>query len=331
MTRKKALKVTPFDVDAKFKIVYASTIQQARRYRDKGYVPIECSFGGESVVDDVFSMDHHGALSHQESVAVRAYRDHFGARRHDPRFVVTGFPDEDATFAICSLAGCIPHQSLANLFPNAPSGILLSARQNMLHVAELIAEADIDPDSALKLVDTFFGRMVLNWRLETHATARDILAWYGGVSRWRSLLTTQGDRFVEVSREVQEQRIERLIGARQKQCGEGILVVDFSEFGPNSAYYRAWFERSNINVLVAFIGGPEGVGNCSFVCRDFATATELFGDGGLLSIYSQLTPSGSGGREIIGGSRRGGFYTWDTAVSFGEQFQSLSKKVKVLK
>jgi len=332
MSRRKRPAVTPYDVGDNFKIVYAHTLEEALRYRARGYLPIECSFGGVSVVDDVFVMDHHGSLSHMESVAIRAYRDHFGARRSDPRFVVTGHCDEDATFAICALTGCIPHPSLADLYPNAPLGILRTARQNMLHVAKLIAEADVNPDSALSLVDSFFGRLVLNWRLESHATARDILAWYGGVNRWRSLLTSQCDSFIEVSREVQENRIQQMLGARQQKCGDNIVVADFSEFGPNVAYYKAWLNWNlDTDVLVAFIGGVNGVGNCSFACRDLATATKLFGEGGFLSVYDRLDPLGSGGREIIGGSPRGGLYDWKDAVSFGHQFRVLSEDLSRVK
>ena len=318
------LPVTPFDVGKKFKIVYADTIKQARYFQRLGYIPIECSFGNESVVDERYVMDHHGPYSHLDSVAIRAYRDFFGCCRDNPKFVVTGFPDEDATFAICALTGCIPHPSMADRYPNAPLGMLQTARQNVLHIAELIAEADVDPDSALSLLDTFFGRLVLNWRLEAHPTARDIVAWYGGVNNWRNLLTIQGDGYIEASKDVQAQRFQKVLGASREECGGKTVVVDFSEFGPNSAYYRKWFEVTDYDVLVAFIGGPTGLGNCSFVGRDYKTVKRRYGKGGFKAIYDKLVPGGSGGREIIGGSRRGGFFNWDTSIKFGLQLRELA-------
>jgi len=320
----KSAAVTHFDVSDKFQIVYARTIEIAKEYRDSGFIPIECSFGDESVVDDKYQMDHHGELSHLESVAIRAYRDHFGEKADDPRFVVTGYPDEDATFAICSLTGCLPHPTLAEKFPNAPTGTKEPASKNLLYVANLIAKADVDPDTALSLLDSWYGRLILNWRLDAHPTARDIVAWSGGVSRWRNIFTFEDDGFIEVSKDVQEQRLSRVLDARSQKYADGrIAVVDFSEFGPNSAYYRYWFKDENIEVLVAFIGGPDGLGSCSFVCRDLTTAKKLFGPNGLLSAYRKLFPAGCGGRETIGGSRRGGTYSWQSALSFGKQFEKL--------
>ena len=89
--------------------VLVSTVSEARRYIAQGFCPIECSIGGESIVDDLI-MDHHGPHSHLESVAIRAYRDLFGARREDPRFV-TAIGDADACFAAAALAGELPHPS----------------------------------------------------------------------------------------------------------------------------------------------------------------------------------------------------------------------------
>lgn len=84
-------------------IKHVNTTVEAIELLEQGYCPVECSIGGESIVDEL-SMDHHGVLSHLEGVAVRAYRDYFGVRKSDPRFVVTGAADADATFAIAALS-----------------------------------------------------------------------------------------------------------------------------------------------------------------------------------------------------------------------------------
>lgn len=311
--------LTPFDVPSKFAIVQAETAKAARRWMSKRYIPIECSFGGESVVDALM-MDHHGPYSHLESVAIRAYRDHFGAARENPKFVVTGFPDEDATFAIAALAGILPHPSNADRFPDAPPSLRKLSRQNYQHVAELISAADTNPDEALGLVDSHFGRMVLAWRMETHPTCRDILQWYGGVNRWRDLLTTQEDEFIDAAGEAQEARLQHVLGAPAERFDE-VAVVDFSTFGPNSSYYRRWLDE--IPVLVAHLGGPYGTGPCSFAARNLATAEKLFGKDGLRAIYHRLDPGGCGGREIIGGSSRTIGVTWKQAIEYGKQLTAL--------
>ena len=46
---------------------------------------------------------------------MRGYRDHQGARVEDPRFVVTGRADADATFAIAALAGLLPSKAEIDL------------------------------------------------------------------------------------------------------------------------------------------------------------------------------------------------------------------------
>lgn len=310
--------VTPFDLASPLKIVIANTPGQARRWLKRGYTPIECSFGPDSVVDDL-TLDHHGSLSHLEGVALRAYRDHYGKRRAKPWFVVAGFPDEDACFAMASTAGILPHPSLADHFPDAPPQMARIARQNLFHVAETINRVDINPDLAITLVDTFFGRLVLSWRQQAHPTCRDPLSWYGGVDRWRSLLTAQTDDMINVAADSQEDRLEEVGSARSVEISKRVVTVDLSTLGPNSSYYRVWLSR--YPVLVAFIGGPTGLGTCSFVIRDTATADQLFGTGGLTNHYPHLTPGGCGGRGIIGGSDRDHFVDWKTAVDFGRQLE----------
>lgn len=79
------------------KIIHTNDAAEARRLTLDGFEPVECSFGGEGSVLGPLLMDHHGAESHREGVAIRAYRDHYGARRDDPRFVVTGAADGGLT------------------------------------------------------------------------------------------------------------------------------------------------------------------------------------------------------------------------------------------
>lgn len=314
--------VTPFDLRAPLRVALAKTAKQAAKFRDRGYTPIECSFGEISVVDDL-NLDHHGLLRGLEGVAIRAYRDHYGKRRDQPWFVFTGFPDEDACFAAASLAGIIPHHSLATEFPDAPPAMRKVARQNLEHVADLINRVDVNPDLAITLVDTFWGRVVLSWRQQAHPTAQDDLAFMGGIDRWRALLTSQSDDLINSAAEAHAERLEEVGSAPAVAISERVVVVDFSAFGPNSTFYRVWLDR--YPVLVAFIGGPTGLGRCSMVVRNLATAQRLFGEKGLIDVYPQLAPSGCGGRETIGGSSRTLRMEWETALAYGRTLDSFAR------
>lgn len=312
--------VTPLDLRSPIRIALARTASEARRLMARGFTPIECSFASESVVDDL-QLDHHGALSDLEGVAIRAYRDSYGLRRDKPWFVFTGFPDEDACFAAASLAGILPHHSLASEFPDAPPAMRRVARQNLEHVALLINAVDVNPDLAITLIDSYWGRVILAWRQQAHPTAQDELAWLGGIDRWRTLLTSQTDDLINSAVEAQAERLEEVASACAQLFHDRVAVVDFSAFGPNSTFYREWLDR--VPLIVAFFGGPQGVGRCSFVVRDLATAQRFYGERGLAEVYPQLIPAGCGGRETIGGSSRQLRISWEEAVEYGRMLDSL--------
>ena len=124
-------------------IKVTNDIEEVKTLIAQGYCPVECSIGGKSLVCDLL-MDHHGSNSHLESVAVRAYRDHFGARRNDPRFVLVGSPDADATFAIASLGGLLPHPSV-EVPDHLPPHIKASKQRDLLPLAQTVAVIDVDP------------------------------------------------------------------------------------------------------------------------------------------------------------------------------------------
>ena len=320
-------RISTSDMPKGFKLQVVKTAKSAEQFRDRGYTPVEASFGSQCVVDDL-ELDHHGPMSHYEGVAVRAYRDHFAARIERPWFVTTGFPDEDATFAIAALMGILPHPNNAERFPDAPMQMRQVSRQNLLHVAELINKADIDPDEAVTLVDSHWGRLVLSWRQQAHPTCSDHLAWYGGIDRWRAISTAQSDEVIAAAASSQAEQRELVMSARAEQVGEGIVVADFSTLGRNSSYYKMRLQDAQL--LIAFIGGPHGKGTCSFIARDLATAESTLGPGGFIPHYRKLKPGGSGGRETIGGSSRAVQVNWKQALGFGKQLAAIADRYRAV-
>ncbi len=309
---------TPFEASNEIEIIVADNYDDAVALKDKGWTPIECSFGDSSVIDEL-EMDHHGALSNREGVAIRAYRDFFGKLKDNPRFVVTGFPDEDATFAICALTGIIPHPSFASKFPFAPENQQITAQMDLTSISVLINDVDLNLNLALSLIDTYRGRMILSWRQQGHKNCRDKLAWYGGVDRWRTILTSQNSDFINAALDSQISNIESVLQAPFKEISKEIVVVDLSEFGPNSIYYKLWLDKYPI--LIAYFGNTNNLGRCSFAVRDADTSKKLFGTRGLIAIYPYLYPGDCGGREIIGGSSRNSTISWQEAYQYGQQIE----------
>ena len=257
-------------------ITHVSTAEAANAAVAEGFCPIECSFGEESVVDEL-AMDHHGALAHLESVALRAWRDHRGARRADPRFVVTGAADADATFAIAALAGLLPE------------GRDLGA------LAELIADADTRPH-ALADDTRPEAALLLLWR-RMASGVQDATAFYGGVDRWRVLLKAAPPQaLLEAARAEEATRIAAARTARVERFGPQVALVESPVPG-----FDVWYAEI-APVIVAYVADAQRV---TIGVRDLATAQALFGPRGLLEVFPKLQPAGWGGRETVGGSPRG--------------------------
>lgn len=325
----KRLLVDPFATTNPIKIKIAHDESSARSWMKEGYCPVECSYGNVSVVDDL-RMDHHGSLSELEGVAIRAYRDHYGARAEKPWFVVTGTPDEDATFAIAALAGKIPHPSLAEKFVD--SSLKQVWCQNFQHVAEIINKADIDP-KGINLLEDYWGKLIVFWRETTNMTVRDVSAFHAGIVRWRDILTTTQDKLIQIVPSVVESSLAIIRAAPFEEVSKKITVVDCSQWGFSYTYAAEWHKKSPI--VLAFYGATYGRGHVTFSARNKATAQKLFGDKGFLSVYSKLGDqgfSGCGGREDIGGSNRDTPLGWEQAIDLGEALDKLvlpiSKKKK---
>jgi hypothetical protein len=274
----------------------------ARQRRDElGECPIECAFGKESVVDDL-SMDHHGALSGLQPVALHAYLDHFGARDGGPgrkpaAFVVTGAADADATFAIATLAGLLPHPSRDE------------DTRDLTGLANLIGRLDTAPIGVDLTDEKPWGSLYLAWRTLAGGLPDRAESFTFGARLWGQLLSphvppTAYEGFIEVEH-------------ARRQAAKRVSIL--AKIGPVSVIssglwgFDVWFGRRpkagavdavsgwSRPIIVAYAGRPKQI---TLACPSLAVAEALFGPGGLLNVYPLLGP-GWGGREGVGGSPRG--------------------------
>lgn len=273
-------------------IRHTSNAKKAQELVAMGYCPVECSMG-ESIVDDL-QMDHHGELSDLEGVAVRAYRDHFGARKADPRFVVTGFADADATFAIAALCGILPHPSREAELATSPPPVKASGTKDVTVLASLVNRVDTAP-IGVRLEVEAFGDTLLLWS-QLGGNGNDALAFYAGVDLWRTLTTGRPlTALLTASKTEEADRVSQAREAEVQKEGEMVAVVVSDVWG-----FDVWYAEI-CPVVVNFVERTE---NITVGCVNTATAEKFFGPGGLKNVFPILGESW-GGREAIGGSPRG--------------------------
>ncbi len=275
-------------------IIWSASVDEVRTLTARGYEPVECALGCESIVGPL-QMDHHGRLSHLEGVALRAYRDHFGSRREAARFVVTGTADADATFAIASLAGVLPHPSQARFFEHATPRIQAAMARDLSAFAVLVNQADMEP-LGLGLAATPEGRTLLLWN-QMASDVQDATAFHAGVDRWRALLCGTERRALVAAAATQES--ERVEEARRASVDRLTAQVALVESGGRA--FDVWYAEI-APVIVLY---NEANSNVTVGCPGKEAAERIFGHGGLLQVFPLLSPPGWGGREGIGGSPRG--------------------------
>lgn len=274
-------------------------VRVARQLRDAGFCPVEAAYGEESVVDEL-RMDHHGALSHLEPVSLRAFRDHHGARRHDPRFVVAGELDPDAAFAMAALAGLVPAA-------DEPGGDRAQA------IVEMIALVDTDPIGRDLTGEEGFAFLKLWSQLfRTHDEAlapAAVLAWGPLTRRAREPLAglLAGSLDAEIERRRTAEREARALDVDVSD-DRRVVLLD----GPTVWGFDVWYGRDEQQPAESVGAWRHPVvmtrsedGSVTVGCPNVTVAETLFGSGGLRGVFDTLEPSGWGGREAIGGSPRG--------------------------
>lgn len=283
-------------------IAYTNDYDTACRMRDDGYEPVECAFGQHGSVLGKYALDHHGTESHREGVALRACRDLYGARRKDPRFVVTGTPDADAVLAIIALAALVPQESIPESFYRLvdrqdvdPIGLDLLADPDGLPLAWFNQRPELHQSEA------GFRRAIKDM---THVllhglppAERQRVAASDRSRRQRALegivlLLDWDGRRVPIPAEPELCPVRR--GDDLTPLTAPVLVVNSTVWG-----FDLWYRVAPVVVSYASRQAKVTLG-----CPDKATSERIFGPGGLQTVWPHLG-TGWGGREAVGGSPRG--------------------------
>ncbi len=288
-------------------IVLTNNEAEVRKLVAEGYCPVECSINGHSIVDDLV-MDHHEDRSHLEPVSLRALRDHAGARAHDPRFVVVGACDADASFAIAALAGQIP------------------VTEATMKLADTIGIMDTTPVGK-NILSLPYGEHLAAWTDQNVYTSRKPDGAYAAVSDWVEIasgleqpdanLQQRIDRSVEKESNRHETALRDL--ERATTVGQVRLINHSDVFG-----FSEWHGRRetggidrregwDIPVVVIYNKTTQTMG---ISCPNKQVAEEVFGKGGLRNIFDKLEGKNGmsfGGRESVGGSPRGQVMTFEDA------------------
>lgn len=287
-------------------IAFTNDYDDAVRLRDMGYEPIECAFGQYGSVLGPLALDHHGTESHREGVAIRACRDHWGARRKDPRFVVTGTPDADAVLAITALAGLVPREAVPTAF------------------YETVARQDVDPIGMdlLELEDAF--GLELAWFNQQPDAPPNEGGFRRALGHMHHVLTvglTDAERQHVRASDLSRRR-KALQGAQGlwDRHGRPLSVTLAEDVGKHPVLRGEVLSQSDARVLLVqsvvwgfdvwyriapiVVSHASRLARVTVGCPDLETAERLLGEGGLLRVWPQLGV-GWGGRETVGGSPRG--------------------------
>lgn len=274
-------------------IRFTNAFDEAVRLRDQGFEPIECAFGGHGSVMGELAMDHHGAESWRAGVAIRACTEAYGARRADPRFVVTGTPDADAVLAIVALSGLVPRESIDPGF------------------YELVDRHDRDP-IGLDLERERHGLTLLAFNQSS--LPRGEAGFRAGVARMSELLTEGlpdgAKRHVLGQERSRKDRASKALRAlylpdgreitpsaeppAKGQVPPRVALVHSTVWG-----FDVWYRWAP--VVVSYSTRLQKV---TIGCPDDSVAEVLFGEGGLHRVFAEMG-QGWGGRASVGGSPRG--------------------------
>jgi len=280
-------------------IAHTDNFEEAIKYKQAGYEPVECSFGKESVIGPL-KLDHHGPYSAEEPVSLKAFKlvkeGYFRSK-----FVVTGMADPDSVYCMLALSREIK-----------PS----------LEISVSIAQMDLDPIGINRLV-------------EPHIRVPAFEMFYNpGSSRENYLEALEiGKQVFEANELCQkikekipyfEMERNRLIHSEITSVIEDVVFMETDlphrdvahELGSLVVQYKPGLK------IITFSGlSRKAIEENRLPHKK--SIYDLFGKLGLKKIYNGLLEpilgSGSGGREEIGGSPRHKKVTREEAIQVYEK------------
>jgi hypothetical protein len=260
----------------------------------EGFVPIEMAEGQESVVD-FHCLDHHNAYSHLPSACITALR-YYGTLASPVKLMV------NHTDADCVLTGL----TLSGLLP-------LDVLQKLNEEVGLVDTEPLGVDYS-RLV---YGDLIQLWKAGMTSVKQSGWSWLYGLQLFLDLFDNDA-AFSDMKlrqREREEERMrlafEDYENAMRGPSGKTLLISPSRVHGFDVQFVRdAGHPADSLKgwrhwCIVAYVQTQRSV---TLSCPNSAVAELVFGQGGLMNVYSKL-PSLEGkdwgGRESVGGSPRG--------------------------
>ena len=304
-----------------------------------GFCPVECSINGNNHTDELM-MDHHGKLSHLEVVSTRAYRDHFGARANDQRFVCVGQPDADACFAMAALAGILPHPDYD--VSSLPPFLHAAYQRDVSGLANTVSVIDTDPIGRV-ISEMPFGGELLAWNTLMAFNDRTSASAVMGVMLWKQLCMENESRNVLVNAALQTEavRIRAANEATVEDIGNGVCFVpDGKVWGFDQWYGRQErFSATSLSgwkytVCVSFDPSKE-VQNVTVAMPNVTVGSTTLGGKTFKDLYEVLgeitNQPGWGGHPYVGGNARNGYLTIEQAREVARYLSNIASKTRFAK
>ena len=283
-------------------IIYAQDMKEALEATKRGFEPVECSFGRDSVVG-IYKLDHHGQYSSEEAVSIKAARLALEDVKLE-KFVVTGAADCDQCYAIAALSG-----------PKIPIN---------LNEATAVADIDIDPIGRDLTSDKYIRILIFNQKTQSLPNGLDstLKSLYELIEIFNGRYSEE-DVKAAIEKENKRKQIVRS-GIKEIEPGKIALV------NSDARGFDVWYEYAP--VVVAYVEPKKAItlGLCPKTGGTLGdkSGLDLLGQEGLNKVFpklDELIKPGWGGRETIGGSPRNIPMTYEDAVKVYQLIKEIIK------
>lgn len=328
----------------------AASADEARAALADGYEPVECAFGGESVVGPL-GLDHHGALADRppvcrQALSAMSWPDRASLSGPLTRFVAAGPPDADASLAIAILLA-------------GSAGADEDSVYDCISLVSLVAASDLGQWADLS-TEGRAGAMILAWHARQRQRGQHGIpatTWQFAVQDWaelialpedapelRTALASEAER-VRLAREasytlhgpeMDERAGREPLPMDEEMSGLGIPLIESPVMGADVWYadhatlrgYIAWMpEAQRISVSIRPGTARMAVSTCDRCAEIGDGERSTSGCGvencgaparerdGLLGLIRSEDMVGWGGRPEVIGSPRGVAMTREQAVA----------------